>query len=217
MLTETTRNFQNRMMIPMKAAIPFFAVICFSVVTTPTFAQLGGSRIDRPLNTPAFSPYLNLFRSGDNSGPVLNYFGLVRPQLDSMQQSEQLGQNIQALQAGRGMPQQQMMGPGQGIGYSQLGMTGHPVVFQSYQNVATGGGGGAGGGGFAGGGFGGGGFGGGGGFAAGGFGGSGFSAGGFNGGGFGGGVGVGGFGGAGFGSGFSGHPATFGTFNQTVR
>jgi hypothetical protein len=216
MHAEATRNFQNRMMIPMKAAIPFFAVICFSVFTTPTFAQLGGSRIDRPLNTPAFSPYLNLFRSGDNSGPVLNYFGLVRPQLDSMQQSEQLGQNIQALQAGRGMPQQQMMGPGQGIGYSQLGMTGHPVVFQSYQNVATGGGGGAGGG------FGGGGFGGGGGFAAGGFGGSGFSAGGLNGGGFGGGVGVGGlggggFGGAGFGSGFSGHPATFGTFNQTVR
>lgn len=156
-----------------------------------SIAQVGANRIQRPIDTPSFSPYLNMFRSGDNSGPVLNYFGMVRPQVDAMQQSQQFGQNLQSLQAMQGRPMQQFNGPGAGFGYSQLGMTGHPVVFQSYRNA--GGGGAASGGGFDGGGFSGG----------------GFSGGGFSGGGFSGGsAGVGGVGG------FSGHPAAFGTFNQ---
>ena len=175
-----------------------------------TAAQIGGSRIQRPINTPAFSPYLNLFRSGDNSGPVLNYYGLVRPQLNAIEQGQQLGQGIQALQLQQAQGRQQVI-PGMqgGYGYSQLGITGHPVVFQSYSN-SGGGGGGFGGGGFSGGGFSGGSFGGAGGFSSGGL-----------GGGFtqnaaipGGGVGaVGRFGV----SGMSGHPAAFGTYNNSGR
>jgi hypothetical protein len=186
-------------------------VFSLTIVPSVTFAQIGGDRIQRPMSTPAFSPYLNLFRSGDNSGPVMNYFGLVRPQLDSMQQNQQLGENLQTLQSMQmmqGRQSQQMAGPA--LGYSQLGITGHPVVFQSFQGAAggAGGGGGFGGGGIGGGGFGGGGFGGGGG----GFGGAG--AGGFGaGGGFSGGLGGGGFGG----QGLSGHPAAFGTYNQMIR
>ncbi|MCA9037150.1 MAG: hypothetical protein KDA91_18565 [Planctomycetaceae bacterium] len=196
-----------------------------------TMAQFGGDRIQRPINTPAFSPYLNLFRSGDNSGPVMNYYGLVKPQLNAMQQEQQLGQNLQAL----ALRQQQLPGlagtPGM-LGYSQLGMTGHPVAFQTFSNNSAGGGFGGGiGGGLSpglggiggGGGFGAAGIGGGGGFGGGGFSGSpSFSGGGLGGsGGFGGsnagGIGVGGsFGIGGFGGsgGLSGHPAAFGTFNQ---
>ena len=135
-----------------------------------TAAQIGGSRIQRPINTPAFSPYLNLFRSGDNSGPVLNYYGLVRPQLNAIEQGQQLGQGIQALQLQQAQGRQQVI-PGMqgGYGYSQLGITGHSVVFQSYSN-SGGGGGGFGGGGFSGGGFSGGSFGGAGGFSSGGLG-----------------------------------------------
>lgn len=202
-------------------------------------AQIGGNRIDRPINTPAFSPYLNLFRGGENTGPVLNYYGLVKPQLNAIEQGQQLGQGIQAIQMQQARQQQAgAQLPGMyGYGYSQLGITGHPVVFQSFTNGGGGGfgggglGGGLGGGGFGGGGFGGGGLGAGGlgggfgqnaanlggiggGFGAGGFG------GGFTGGGFGGGLGAGGFGVGGFGAGglgvggMSGHPAVFGAFNN---
>ena len=58
-------------------------------------AQLGGSRIDRPIDTPTFSPYINMLRS--NSSPGLNYFGLVRPQLEVAQQNQQFSQNLQML------------------------------------------------------------------------------------------------------------------------
>ena len=208
------------------------AAICLSTLlqTSTTHAQFGGNRIDRPINTPAFSPYLNLFRGGENTGPVLNYYGLVKPQLNAIEQGQQLGQGIQALQMQQARQQQGgMQRPGTyGYGYSQLGITGHPVVFQSFTN-GGGGGGGFGGGGFGGGGFGGGGFGGGagigGGFAqnaanlggiGGGFGAGGFG-GGFTGGGFGGGLGAGGFGAGGLGAGgVSGHPAAFGTFNNAA-
>ena len=185
-------------------------------------AQIGGDRINRPIDTPTFSPYINMFREGGGVG--LNYFGLVRPQIDFAQQNQQLGMNVQALQM-QGHQGQMMMMPA--YGYSQLGATGHAVVFNSFGQGRFGGGyngmaggmggmgggmggfgggmggfgGGMGGGGFAGqqigGGFGQAGMGGfGGGMGAGGFGGGGFNAGGV-GGGFGGGVG--GMGGGGFG------------------
>lgn len=57
-----------------------------------------------------------------------NYFGLVRPQQQFAQQNQALGQSLQNLQMqGGGMP----TGQG-GYGYSQLGMTGHPVIFNSF-------------------------------------------------------------------------------------
>jgi hypothetical protein len=42
------------------------------------------NRIERPFDRPAFSPYLNMFRSGN--GPVMNYFGMVRPQQEFLNQ-----------------------------------------------------------------------------------------------------------------------------------
>ena len=187
-------------------------------------AQFGGNRINRPIDTPTFSPYLNMFR-GDGGGPALNYFGLVRPQQEFAQQNQQLGQGLQTLQMQQMQQMQGMqMQPGMGMyGYSQLGMTGHPVAFNSfrtshftggYTGAAGGGGGGfgSGGGGFGGGG---GGFGGGGG----GFGGGGFGGGGgYGGGGYGGGMNqgfnqFGGQGGTGF-SGITGNAPSFGNIVQ---
>lgn len=97
-------------------------------------AQIGADRINRPIDTPTFSPYINMFREGGGVG--LNYFGLVRPQIDFAQQNQQLGMNVQALQM-QGH-QGQMMMPA--YGYSQLGTTGHPVVFNSFGQGRFGGG-----------------------------------------------------------------------------
>ncbi len=98
-------------------------------------AQLGGGRIDRPIDRPAFSPYINMLR--DNGSPGLNYFGLVRPQLESAQQNQQLEQNMQMIQGQQNQPMRAMNG---GYGYSQLGVTGHPVVFNSFNQGQFGGG-----------------------------------------------------------------------------
>ncbi len=178
--------------------VSLVAILCLSQKAS---AQLGGGRIDRPLDIPTFSPYINLLR--DNGSPGLNYFGLVRPQLEFAQQNQQLGQNFQALQMQQG---QQMRMTG-GYGYSQLGVTGHPVVFNSFGGGRFGGGytgAAAGGGGFGGGGQGGG-------FGA--------QGGGLNGG-FNqfGGQGIAGPGGAGFGfSGVSGHAAQFGGIGNSTQ
>ncbi len=174
--------------------------------TTTVMAQFGGSA---PLSPPTISPYVNMLRS--DSSPALNYYGLVRPQQEFAQQNQQLGQGLQSLQ----MQSSSMQPYSSGYGYSQLGATGHPVIFNSFGTSRfsggyLGGGGGGFGGGGGGGGFGGGGFGGGG--NAGQFGG-GFGGG--NGGQFGGGQS--GFGGVGStGGGFGGVPMGYGTVTGQV-
>ena len=80
-------------------------------------------------NSPTISPYINLLRGG-NVG--LNYYGLVRPQQDFAMQNQQLGQGIQSLQRLQQGSQMQMSS--RGYGYSQLGITGHPVIFNSFGN-----------------------------------------------------------------------------------
>lgn len=86
-------------------------------------AQVGG--INGPTNQPTISPYVNLLRQDGNLG--LNYFGLVRPQLEMAQQNQMLGQDVMALQANQMQPGR-MAG---GYSYTQLGATGHPVMFGS--------------------------------------------------------------------------------------
>jgi hypothetical protein len=90
---------------------------------------------DRP-NSPTISPYINLLRN-QNSGIGMNYFGLVRPQQQFALQNQQLGQGLQSLQMQASNLQMQgsnvQMNAG-GYGYSQLGMTGHPVIFNSFGN-----------------------------------------------------------------------------------
>ena len=174
-----------------------FAALCGW--PTNVMAQFGGSQP----SSPTISPYINLLRS--DSSPALNYYGLVRPQQEFAQQNQQLGQGLQSLQ----MQSSSMPMYSGGYGYSQLGATGHPVIFNSFGTSRFSGGylGGGGGGGFGGGGFGGGGFGGG------GFGGGGFGGG--NVGQFGGGQS--GFGGVGStGGGFGGMPMGYGTVTGQV-
>ena len=214
-------------MINLKISFQTFGLLLSFCIAVPASAQVAG--MNGPGNTPTFSPYINLLREGGGVGQ--NYFGLVRPQVDFAQQNQMLGQGINALQANQMQPGR--MG---GYGYTQLGATGHPVMFGTinggrfqggYNGMAGGGGGGMGGGmqgGFGGGAMGGG--------AMGGFGGAG---GGAMGGGFGGGGAVqgggmnGGFnpmgamqlngpGGAGNGfSGVSGHMAQFGGIGNQYR
>ena len=208
----------------------FITVVCSGV--SSAYAQFGGGGI-QPGSSPTFSPYLNLLRGG-SSGVGMNYFGLVRPQQQFAQQNQQLGQGLQSLQS------MQMQGSGMQMnssnyGYSQLGVTGHPVIFNSFGTgqfsggyTGAGGSGGFGGGGDFGGGGGGFGGGGGGGFGGGGFnqGGSGLGGGGFAGNSpFGAQSNFGGIGttGGGFGSvpsafgGVSGHPSQFGGIGNTYR
>ena len=187
----------------LQLTVLFTAIMGGSSVAT---AQFGGSQ---PGSSPTYSPYLNLLRGG-NSGIGQNYFGLVQPQQQFAQQNQALGQGLQNLQMqGLQGGMQQTQG---GFGYSQLGATGHPVIFNSFGTSQFSGGYTGGGGGFGGGGFGGGG----GGFGGGG---GGFGGGGFNGGGFGGGGQFGGnqFGGGGGQSNFGGVGTTgggFGGFNS---
>jgi hypothetical protein len=77
-----------------------------------------------PVGRPAVSPFLNLFRGGN---PAINYYGLVRPQIDTRSSLLQLQQ--QELQGGyplgvAGQPQDRLLqGPPS---------TGHPVRFGNY-------------------------------------------------------------------------------------
>ena len=77
----------------------------------------GGAFNSRP---PAFSPYLNLLRGGGST--TLNYYGLVRPEL-------QFRQSLQNLSADVAM-NQQMIG---NIDSALMGLpsTGHPTQFMN--------------------------------------------------------------------------------------
>jgi hypothetical protein len=89
------------------------------------FAQgtIGG--FQPPQNAPpAFSPFLNLNRAGAN--PAINYFGLVRPQQQTMQQLANL-QYQQNMLAGAGATG--AVGADQALLQST---TGHPVRYFDY-------------------------------------------------------------------------------------
>ncbi len=66
-------------------AVAFFALIAVVSSASEALAQPVF-----PASRPTFSPYLNLARSG--SSPTLNYYGLVRPEINNRQ-------NIQAIQS----------------------------------------------------------------------------------------------------------------------
>src|SRR3954463_13791069 len=74
--------------------------------------------------TPPFSPYLNLNRRGTN--PAINYYGLVRPQVEFRNSIQNLQQqvtdlNVQTAVAGSAVD-------------PNLPPTGHPVQFQNYSH-----------------------------------------------------------------------------------
>lgn len=130
-------------MINLRRSFQTFGLLLSFYLAVPASAQVGG--LNGPGNTPTFSPYINLLREGGGVGQ--NYFGLVRPQVEFAQQNQMLGQGINALQANQMQPGR-MVG---GYGYTQLGATGHPVMFGTinggrfqggYNGMAGGGGGG---------------------------------------------------------------------------
>jgi hypothetical protein len=71
--------------------------------------------------TPALSPYINLLRGGD---PSLNYFGLVRPQVNFQNSLLGVQQQVNSLTG-------EVAGEGE-IGL--LGPTGHPAAFMNYSH-----------------------------------------------------------------------------------
>jgi len=204
MIVKTTQSHLD-VIVPRSLITLLMVVALCQAGTSVASAQVG---FGRPNSRPTFSPYLNLFRSqgGGGSNTLLNYYGLVRPQNQAYQQSQQINQGLQNLQRQSQTQRAGNNAAGQRGGvsrYSQMGITGHPTAFMTV------GGGGAAGGGIGGGGIGGGGIGS-------GFGGSGFGAGGGLGSGFGqssvggvGGISVGGSVGFGLGT-ATGHPAAFG-------
>jgi hypothetical protein len=92
------------------------------VSAAPAQAQIGV--YNRPVVNPrpTVSPYLNIFRGGSGA---INYYGVVRPQLEMNRQLYQLQQEVQQTTPGVVFP---MDPQAQGV----VSTTGHPVSFQNY-------------------------------------------------------------------------------------
>ena len=69
-------------------------LVLASVSSSTANAQFGQDRIQRPLNRPTVSPYINMFRGNNSSNVLLNYYGSVRPQQQFYSQDRQLSQRI---------------------------------------------------------------------------------------------------------------------------
>ncbi len=99
-------------------------------------AQSNYSRINKPFDRPTFSPYLNLFRSGN--GPVMNYFGTVRPQQQFYAQDSELNEELESVKSRQdrqsGMNNQTRRMPGM----YRMGATGHAVGFNTIRSSGSG-------------------------------------------------------------------------------
>ncbi|MBX9627281.1 MAG: hypothetical protein K2X82_25990 [Gemmataceae bacterium] len=98
------------------------AVVVVGLAAGPAAAQFGAGPPRGPALPPAFSPYLNLARPG--ASPAINYFGLVRPQL-------QTDAAVQRLQN-----QATQVNPfaAAGAAGEQPVVTGNPFGFQNYRS-----------------------------------------------------------------------------------
>jgi hypothetical protein len=113
------------------------ALLGLAVAAGTGFAQPQPNVAPRP----TFSPYLNLLRGGGGAG--INYFGLVRPEIQLRQQANTLQQQLNATNQNLSNLENQLLQPGEQPG---LAGTGHGVVFNQpfrYFNTLPGGGGGA--------------------------------------------------------------------------
>ncbi|APZ95107.1 hypothetical protein [Fuerstiella marisgermanici] len=109
------------------------AVTVFSLSGSSAMAQFG-NRIQQPFDRPAFSPYMNMFRNSPASGgaAIMNYYGLVRPQQEMIQQQNDLQQGLYGFQRQQSMQNGQR--PGQRGGFPRsyrMGVTGHSVGFMT--------------------------------------------------------------------------------------
>jgi hypothetical protein len=95
-------------------------------LAAPASAQIGGYQRPYQNPYPAFSPILNM---GAGGNPATNYFGIVRPQMQTAAALQQLQANQQLLMGNQA--------PGQtpaltADGQLVLPTTGHPVGFNDY-------------------------------------------------------------------------------------
>jgi hypothetical protein len=100
------------------------AVAAVLVLGSAAKAQAPGQY--RPGSSPAYSPYLNLLRPGN---PATNYYGLVRPQIDTANSINALQQQYNSLRSDINAPIEQVMAPP---------TTGHGAVFMSYSRYFPG-------------------------------------------------------------------------------
>jgi hypothetical protein len=103
------------------------ATIIALASAAPAHAQIG-TYVRPQLNPrPTVSPYLNIYRGGSGA---INYYGIVRPQLETQRQLFQLQQEVQQVQPPFGIA----LDPQQNLATLSTGMTGHPVSFQNYSH-----------------------------------------------------------------------------------
>jgi hypothetical protein len=115
----------------MKSYLRFLppALLALAAMFAPGVARAQVPSYGRPLpgyTSPAVSPYLNLLRRG--SDPAINYYGIVRPQIDFRSSIAGLQQQVIGLDTT--VDQQ-----GQA---AALGPTGHPVTFMNYSHYFSG-------------------------------------------------------------------------------
>ncbi|MEZ6132387.1 MAG: hypothetical protein R3C59_27300 [Planctomycetaceae bacterium] len=116
--------------------VAMLAVCQWQMIGSEANAQ-GFNRIDKPFDRPTFSPYLNLFRNGN--GPVMNYFGTVRPQLDFYAQDQRLEQGLENIQGRQNQPNGFDNGPRRIPGVYTMGVTGHATGFNTIRPAGAGG------------------------------------------------------------------------------
>ncbi|MDB5311286.1 MAG: hypothetical protein JWO38_5488 [Gemmataceae bacterium] len=94
-----------------------FGLLLAADGSTATAQPVGQIQPSRP---PVFSPYLNLLRPGNSPG--VNYYGLVRPQI-------QFQNSIQGLQQQVGTNQAAIAGLNAGMADNTIPTTGHTATF----------------------------------------------------------------------------------------
>ena len=100
-------------------ALPGFLVgLGLRPAAAQTISTRPGSFQVSPINRPAVSPYLNLFRGGS---PALNYYDLVRPQ-------QEFASALQQLQQQQAAP----VVPLAGESVQGIPVTGHTAVFMNF-------------------------------------------------------------------------------------
>lgn len=87
-----------------------------------SFQSRGGGQAGRsgPSARPAFSPYLNLLRSGNST--LFNYYGLVKPEVDFRAADQQFSQQFGEINGEMRSVERELSG-------SKLSETGHGVTF----------------------------------------------------------------------------------------
>lgn len=123
-----------------RRGVAFASLGLVLAAAAPAQAQIGTYVRPQINPRPTVSPYLNMQRGGN---AAINYYGVVRPQLETNRALFQLQQDVQMGQVGVAVA----LDPNQNAAILNTGQTGHPVSFFNYSHYYgnRGGGGGSGG------------------------------------------------------------------------